>query len=415
MAYLTAEVNVKVIVIVMLPLLIANLLSILIDYKLKSPFITFSSALLFVFTLPNIVYILLGDGYSSVTTFSVTIYGVLFLLSYAFARLGINFFLYGKLVPVNLYESAVGISRQIKISACCTLVFLLISMYSFGFSLNSMLSSSWSEWREQSDYLQLVGSFLFFIGASLTLLVVKYKAFKYVPLIIFTTIYVVAVLKTRNYLVTLFSPAIIYYIINKKFNLRSSIIGVLLVATVFALYSGARNIRHMGSINDISNSGFEFKFDSGEFELINTLYYFVEKGGVNNAIPHSTLIRISLLAIPESILPFEKPRDLSHILWDEKTGVLGVSGSLHVTAIGDSMLNSQYLGWFLYSLLYAVLFSFLDVILRREKLGFLWFGVFSVVGLYMARGAVYNGFVIVLITGFILCFFSLVARIKMVR
>ncbi len=98
-----------------------------------------------------------------------------------------------------------------------------------------------------------------------------------------------------------------------------------------------------------------------------------------------------------------------------KNGCYGVSGSLHVTAIGDSILNQKYVGWLFFSLLYAMLFTCLDLLLRKFRFGFILFGVFSVVGFYMARGAVYNGFIILLITGFIFTLFSLIFRMKIIR
>ncbi|HFT1118422.1 TPA: hypothetical protein ACH27H_005096, partial [Escherichia coli] len=71
----------------MLPLLLVNFISIYIDYKIKSPFFSFSSATLLVFTLPNIGYSLLGKEYSTDTILIVTLCGTLFLLSYSILRL----------------------------------------------------------------------------------------------------------------------------------------------------------------------------------------------------------------------------------------------------------------------------------------------------------------------------------------
>lgn len=399
----------------MLPLLLVNFISIYIDYKIKSPFFSFSSATLLVFTLPNIGYSLLGKEYSTDTILIVTLCGTLFLLSYSILRLGFTYLINKRISQININNSDDDISIQIKISAVCLVIFLLISMYGFNFSIKSMMISSWSEWREQASYIDLLGGFLFFIGSSLTLMIIKYDRKKYIPLILIITLYVVFVLKTRNYLVTLFGPAIIYYILHKKINCRFVLTGLLLIGVFFMLYSAARDIRHIGSIEKISHYNGEFEFDRGEFELVKTLYFFVEKGGVDDETPFPTILRLSLLPIPSVILPFEKPKELSHILWNEKMGVMGVSGSLHVTAIGDSILNQKYVGWLFFSLLYAMLFTCLDLLLRKFRFGFILFGVFSVVGFYMARGAVYNGFIILLITGFIFTLFSLIFRMKIIR
>ena len=68
----------------------------------------------------------------------------------------------------------------------------------------------------------------------------------------------------------------IFHILHKKINCRFVLTGLLLIGVFFMLYSAARDIRHIGSIEKISHSNDEFEFDRGEFELVKTLYFFVE-------------------------------------------------------------------------------------------------------------------------------------------
>ncbi|WP_407239391.1 hypothetical protein [Escherichia coli] len=143
----------------MLPLLLVNFISIYIDYKIKSPFFSFSSATLLVFTLPNIGYSLLGKEYSTDTILIVTLCGTLFLLSYSILRLAFTYLINKRISQININNSDDDISIQIKISAVCPVIFLLISMYGFNFSIKSMMISSWSEWREQASYIDLLGGF----------------------------------------------------------------------------------------------------------------------------------------------------------------------------------------------------------------------------------------------------------------
>ncbi|WP_214680164.1 hypothetical protein, partial [Escherichia coli] len=113
--------------------------------KIKSPFFSFSSATLLVFTLPNIGYSLLGKEYSTDTILIVTLCGTLFLLSYSILRLAFTYLINKRISQININNSDDDISIQIKISAVCLVIFLLISMYGFNFSIKSMMISSWSE------------------------------------------------------------------------------------------------------------------------------------------------------------------------------------------------------------------------------------------------------------------------------
>lgn len=391
--------------------LILNLVLIYFDLRVKSLFISFSLPILIVFSLPHFIYSISNNTYLDSTYLYVTVHACIFLSVYFIIRISLRHLANVKVSCSPLDDEEKYSTQQFNISLIFILVFIFISLSSFNFSLHNILISTWSESRNSSSGLDLLGSLFLYAGSSFALLVFKRRSLVGLSILFFLALYIVLALKTRNFLVALMVPVIIHFIIYTKWNVKKFIIGFLIISTVFLLYSGARNVRHIGSIDNIELSSGQLKIDTGEFELVNTLYYFVEKDGVNLDYDNVTLIRILSLPIPQTILPFERSKELSHILWDQKIGVKGVSGSLHATVIGDSILNSYYFGSILYGFLYAVIFFILEQSLRNTKFKVLNFGLFCTVSFYLARGAVYNGFIILIVGITILLSTSILIKI----
>lgn len=399
--------------IAIMPLLI-NLALVYFDLKIKSVFSSFSLATLAVFSFPHFILSCFDEKFSEATYQYVTLHATLFFVALIFIRLLLTNSLMVRKNNDIFDDDANKIEIQFRISFILLCLFLVLSFSTFDFSLSKAMSYSWNDFRESSSNLSLLGSFLLYSGSSVFLLSFKTKSKFGWLAIIFALIYIVMILKTRNFLVAIFAPMIIYFLIYTRWTVKKFVVGVLLGATFMTLYSGARNIRHLGSIDDIGTiSKIEFKVDSGEFELIETLYYFVEKGGVKLDYNNVTLIRLLTIPFPSSIIPLDKPKELSHILWDQKTGLTNVSGSLHPTVIGDSILNSFYIGSLLYGFLYGMLFLVLDRVITYSNSRILFFGLFCTVAFYIARGAVYNGVVILLVSSFFILFFGfLFSRVR---
>ncbi|EGQ9096425.1 oligosaccharide repeat unit polymerase [Vibrio alginolyticus] len=393
---------------------ILNLAIIYFDLKIKSVFVSFSIATFIVFSLPNFFSVIFGGDYSEYTYQYVTAHGTVFLAVFLITRL-VLFHAFGLGYRRGCISSSEeNIRLQFFISFSFSLIFLFSSLSVFDFSLNKLMSLSWSDYRDSGSFISLLGSFFLYAGSSFFLLSLKKKSTYGLVCVFILLIYIVLVLKTRNYLIAIVSPFIIYFLLYTRWNFKKLISSFLIFFTFFSLYSGARNIRHLGSISEINSfEEINISFDSGEFELINTLYYFVEKNGVELEYNNVTLIRLLLLPFPSSILPFNKPKELSYILWDQKMGITGVSGSLHPTVVGDSILNSFYFGSLIYGVLYSILFFLLDKFVYISKYNFLWFGLFCTTSFYIARGAVYNGIVIIAVGSLLILIFGFLAsRIK---
>lgn len=383
--------------IAIMPLLI-NLALVYFDLKIKSVFSSFSLATLAVFSFPHFILSCFDEKFSEATYQYVTLHATIFFVTLVFIRLLLTNSLMVRGNSDIFDDDESKIEIQFRISFILLSLFLVLSFSTFDFSFSKAMSYSWNDFRESSSKLSLLGSFFLYAGSSVFLLSFKTKSkFGWLAIIV-ALIYIVIILKTRNFLVAIFIPMIIYFLMYTKWTVKKFVVGVLLSATFMTLYSGARNIRHLGSIDDIGSiSEVEFKVDSGEFELIETLYYFVEKGGVKLEYNNVTLIRLLTIPFPSSIIPLDKPKELSHILWDQKTKLTNVSGSLHPTVIGDSILNSFYIGSLLYGFLYGALFFVLDIVIKHSNSRILLFGLVCTVSLYIARGAVYNGFIILIV------------------
>lgn len=379
--------------------LIINLIIFSFDYKVKSPFISFSLATLIVFSIPHFFLSSFSNQFLESTYFLVTIQANIFLLVYLFSRL-----LFFKVTHESKIPDITSdfIDRQFSLSLLFFCFFIFSSVYNFGFNIQNMMSSSWSDNRNSSNVITLIGSFFLYAASSFFLLALHKKSKKSYFLIFSCLLYIVFILKTRNYLIAILIPVFIYFLLNSKWSIKKLMIASLLSIVVFSLYSAARNIRHMGTVDDIRSSSFELTIDTGEFEVINTLYYFVEKEDFKLDYNNITLVRVLTIPIPSILLPFNKPEELSNVLWNKKTGITGVSGSLHPTVIGDSILNMSIYGPALYGFFYSFIFFLLELFYRQTKYKFLYFGLYCTVSFYIARGAVYNGFVILFVCMFIL-------------
>lgn len=394
----------------LVPVLI-NIIIIIFDLKKKSPFVAFSGGTLLVFSLPHLYASIVLTNYQDSTFFEVSVQATVFLCFYGALR----FLLLSYTIRGNNDEIAINpeiISSEVNFAKVMMLLFILGIVASFDFNIKQLFFSSWSDFRNESSIFKLIASFCFYAGSSLLLLAYLSQRWKTFFLGLFFILAVASILKTRSYLIALVCPLIIYYLLYGKWSVKKSIGLILLMSIFLAIYSGARVLRHAGSLDQVSASTFsEVGIDKGEFELVETLYFFVEKGGVDLQVSNPTLIRVLLLPVPASLI--KKPTELSHLLWDQKIGVLGVSGSLHATVVGDSILAFKHFGAFLYALIYGFLFSVIELIYRKNKGSkTLYFGLICTVSFYISRGAVYNGLINLLIAGSIIYIYAIVSNLK---
>ena len=156
--------------------LIINLIIFSFDYKVKSPFISFSLATLIVFSIPHFFLSSFSNQFLESTYFLVTIQANIFLLVYLFSRL-----LFFKVTHESKIPDITSdfIDRQFSLSLLFFCFFIFSSVYNFGFNIQNMMSSSWSDNRNSSNVITLIGSFFLYAASSFFLLALHKKSKKY--------------------------------------------------------------------------------------------------------------------------------------------------------------------------------------------------------------------------------------------
>ncbi|MDW7549435.1 hypothetical protein [Pseudoalteromonas peptidolytica] len=380
------------------------------DLRKKSPFVAFSGSTLFVFSLPHFYASLVSTDFSSTTFFEVSVHATIFFIVYGCVRLLLlNYQTNQNELP---FVNVNTINSEMLFSVLMMLFFVIGVFASFDFNVKQLIFSNWADFRNESSMYKLIATFCFYSGSGLLLVAFLSRRWGIFVVGLFFMIAVGSILKTRGYLIALICPLIIYYLLYREWNTRKLFGLFLLITLLFSLYSGARILRHAGSLSEVSISSFsQIKVDKSEFQLVNTLYYFVEKGGVELEVSNPTLIRILLLPIPSLLI--DKPAELSHQLWDQKVGTLGIAGSLHATVVGDSILAMKNFGAVIYAFIYGLLFSLVEIIFQKNRAGkILYFSLICTFSFYVARGAVYNGFINMLVGSALIFTFTLIKNIK---
>ena len=216
--------------------LIINLIIFNFDYKVKSPFISFSLATLIVFSIPHFFLSSFSNQFLDSTYFLVTVQANIFLLVYLFFRL-----LFFKVSHESKIPDLTSdfLNRQFSLSLLFLCVFIFSSVYNFGFSIQNMMSSSWSDNRNSSNVVTLIGSFFLYSASSFFLLALHKKSKKSYFFILSCLLYIVFILKTRNYLIAILIPVFIHFLLNSKWSIKKLMIASLLSILVFVISEDA--------------------------------------------------------------------------------------------------------------------------------------------------------------------------------
>jgi len=289
-------------------------------------------------------------------------------------------------------------------------IFLFLILAAVDFHLMELIYSSWNDFRSSESRLKLIGLFFSFPGAAFVLVAIKKRSTGLAQVVVILLLgFIILGLKIRSPVVILFVPVLIHTILFRSWNFRRIVLFVILLSLFFSAYSLTRSVRHTNvtGFTEAAEAG-DVELDRGEFELIESFYYIVKKNGLSNDIEFPNFVRLLLLPIPSSIIPFNKPTETSLVLWNEKTGIINVFGSLHPTAVGDAVANSYYFGAFVYGLLYTLIFHLLDSVYVKLRASRIFiFSILTVVSFYWARGAFYNG-VIYLISSVLIIWLSMI-------
>lgn len=379
--------------------LLPVLLIVYYDYRIKTPFIGFSitlSALYF------ISFPLIKGNYNDWVGEFVSIWAFLFFSFYFLFRM-----LFSCLLKINVGAPVIrgnynrdDLVLYGKVSLMFLMISVFLSLYSYGFSLNSMLVSNWSDSRNEGGILLVFSFYLFMCGSSFLLISILLKNKVNIIISLILIVYYVVFIKTRGYLVAFIMPVIIYFLLTTKWSFRRVIMFFLSLVFFVFCYLITRVFRLAGSFQSVISDPSVFydalvpnPDDFGEFSLLDSLFYILSNNVVSNHLDqNATLIRLLTFFIPDGFI--EKPQDVSSVVWDIYIGVAGVNGSYHPTAIGESYLNNSHYGYILYPLLLVLIFTIYERLLLIKgglfsilTLGLVVFSMFA-----FTRGASYNAF-----------------------
>lgn len=208
-------------------------------------------------------------------------------------------------------------------------------------------------------------------------------------------------------------PILVYFFLFTKISIRKIFLLLFSTFLVAFLYLFTRYLRWIDGVENFDISNFSLHEmlgdDSSELELIGILYKVIYYDEYHYLVSESflTIKRILFFWVPDFI--YEKPRDLSYVLWDYQTGVLGVSGSYHPTIVAEAYFNDKYLGVFIYPIFISVCFSMIDFFVKKDKsfliyiMGPLCFFITA-----LSRGSSYNAFLVLIIS---IVFFIFIKRV----
>ncbi|ELB2267747.1 O-antigen polymerase [Vibrio parahaemolyticus] len=366
--------------------------------------LAFFLAMLITYTIPNIIHPYY-ELYSEEVYIYSSIISSLFLIGYVFF-VGVL----SKSVGDNFHRSYFDddglVSRDFFSNNAMILsvvffvfsLFLLMSIY--GFSFSKMIYSSWGDFRNNVSLNKMLAMYLLYPASGILLICIVKRNYKILSIVLLGCLFFVFVLKTRSFLIALLAPWLIYEIAFKKWGLKKIVTYALLLVTVLGAYSLSRNVRHLGTLENITD--IEFKLDTQEFELIDNVYYLIDNQREFMDANFNDLTRFILLPIPTSLLDFDKPTEVAKLVWNSRVGVLGVNGSVHPTFIGNVVVESYYFGWLVYALFIALFFFFTDVLMSKiTSARLILFSISCGVSFFLARGAFYNGMSL-MIFGFVI-------------
>lgn len=383
-------------------LILTNLINIIFEFFNKSLSILFWAVIFLLFTLPHLI--LYNEGiYSDYLMNKVGFFAILFNIIYIITRIILN----GR-VKINFKGKVIENYALVKETRKNINIYYFIYVSSFLIIIFGIILRGYSIFNY--TWLDGIGYRKSFLEGAASLLITGFSGVGCIAylrkdklnfvLVLFAYFLYVLITRARYNIVPFIIPFLIYYIYSGEIKkiFRSILLGIFILFSVFLLqqirYTGnLLNLINNYSVSEIFNNTFSFILEgNGEFGLSRVFYYFV---GNNNNFPKfgegRTYLRLILLPIPSSILPF-KPRDFAMDMWEAWTGISTTIGTMHPTIYGDVYANFGYFG-ILMGIFYAFLFKFCDIIINKTKIQskkILYISIISTMYILLSRGAVYN-------------------------
>jgi hypothetical protein len=400
----------------LLILILSFILCIYIEVKYLSPTIIFWIALTGVFLLPHLIYSLLLIKVDLKTVIKASLFVSAFNFLYFFSKVLII-----SSIRKNRYNwvfNDVTISKNDRINRFlifCYLSGLAIWILGLLFAGFNPFSAKWADTLKVNSVFSQVGNLLIFTASGL--LLYNYIARKtwILLIVIFLNLGCIILLRARILLIALLIPFVIMILYrNNKFNFKLKFLWLILVFTFSIFFLQA--FRWAGGIKDlsikkipalVSTSLTNMTGSHGEFHLVTEFYFIIEGNNTNPVFGQGrTYWRLLLFWLPTPIIPeplkFIKPRDFAIDIYNFVYHTpLNKSGTTHPTFYGDLFANFGWIG-ILMAVFWAFISEFLDSIFSKNqaKLIFL-LGCISTFYVIIARGAIYNGSINLIIPFFL--------------
>lgn len=375
------------------------------EFRRRSPALLFVLGLILAAGVSLSVYLFTGSYERAVVVDAVTFVGAFNLLYFA-TRL----VLAGpRVVPGEVPDLGGGLPRAekrlIHVVGLIFLVPFLVTLARAEFSLTGLAASSWRETYGPSNLLIGYSAHLSF-GLILCLVVLRRRVLAVLALVGAAAL--VIVIRSRAVGLAAVAPLLLFLIFSSSVRgrLQASRLALTVGAGMAALVAFflVQQIRYLGPLTEAAAANPELVLDAalgritalgGDFSLVDYFLWMIANGhqveGYGQLI---TAQRLLLFWIPP-LKPPEFTHSLASAIWGG-----GQGGSIHPTIYGLSWGEARWFG-LLYAPFLASVFRALDWVVRRFSRNVTWtilLGPYTVFAVLAARGALYNAWVVMLLT-----------------
>lgn len=381
------------------------------EFKLKSPSMFLWATLFLMFGLMHFLDVAfqLGEYSASIMTRAS-----LFAIGFCIIYIAVRFTLLKRSqnqFSETFYDAAVnaqlpGENQQSILTVLFLFACFMIALR-YIIASGGLLNASWGN-KPADSYLSLhaVWPLLYNSCGGLLCCAILRRKWWHAAGLFFSLAFVELITRDRTMVLPLLISIIAVFIFwTRKIRFTTILAGGIAAFLVVFIIYGIRAFRWMGTLGDaFQNFSFRALFEqifyflrtsNGELGLRNWFYYFIENDNqFENFGQGHTYIRMILAYLPTRFSLGIKPPDFAHSM-GAAVG-MAAGGSMHPTLFGDCFANLGFCGVLLGGF-WAILVTGLDWIVSKVKSmekKVLLFVMMATSYVIMARGAVYNGFVI---------------------
>lgn len=377
--------------------------------RMKSIFVFAPLVLLVLYYFPASIDFFLGNNdYDRSTLFKANLYALYVNFNLIFTCF--LFLLFNKNVNEKNKFETIGSNFQyfIVFLFFISLVILFFAVYK---STNGhVFSYSWAtkHGSDGNNIFFLISSYLFIAFSCSVFITLKTGERKLFYFSVLLAILYVLLIRSRGFIVPVLLTFVFYYLVYQRKYLSSLYIGVGFLLIFFIM----QQIRYLGELNNISDLNISVVMNNivnkisdndSEFSLKNAYYYFIQNYDVlrnsYNFGDYYTYRRI--LFFWDGFDLGLKPKDFTnkmYLAYYGGTNPLISNPTLHPTLYGTIYANGLYISSLIFTLYFSLLL-FAENCIKKASTEFYWMAipVFSYSCIFLARGSVYNAFLVLLL------------------